>query len=482
MNEPRPWGKRPARRRDGPRVFRVAEVNRAAKQHLEGKFRDFWVEGEISQIKRSRMGHVYFTLSDEREVAQLSIMLFASDAARLRFEPTDGARVRVRGNLTIYERQGRFQMIAKTVLAAGAGDLAAQFERIRKKLAAEGLLAEERKRPLPRLPRTVGVVTSAQSAALRDVVRVAHARCPVRLVVADCQVQGEGAPRSIVAALKAVQKLPELDVIVLGRGGGAQEDLWAFNHEAVCRAVAEARVPVVCGVGHETDVTLAELVADARASTPSNAAERAVPEADVLRAELDGWLRRLQSALSAEVGGRRLRLQRLLQRLGDPRRLFATQRQALGEHEVEIARLTRRRLEAERRGLAELEARLKARDPRVALRRDRQHLAALEQRLRRAGHARVATEQRRLATLEEHLRGLGRPAVARARAQLGELAGRLNALSPLRVLERGYAIAFGPDGAALREAAAVKPGDAIALRLHAGRVEAEVKATHEEDE
>ncbi len=475
----------------------MSEVNRAARERLESTFSDFWVEGEVSQAKPSRLGHVYFTLSDEREVAQLPCVIFANDLQRSKTPLRDGVRVRVRGNLSLYEPRGSFQMQVRVVLAAGEGDLAQRREQVRQRLDADGLFAVERKRALPRLPRTIGVVTSARGAAIEDVIRVAHARSPVRIVIADCQVQGDGAPLSIVQALRSIQRLPELDLVILCRGGGSAEDLWAFDHEQVCRAVAACRVPVVCGVGHESDVSLAELVADVRASTPSNAAERAVPERDVLEAELRGLERRLVAAQSAQLGRARLRLERALRKLGPSARVR--------EARVEVERLARRleeaqraRLRRERQRIAELERRARAHDPRVSLQRDRRRLSALEERLAIAARDRTNDERARLGRLEERLRVAMRAKVAdeharlgtartrlfvatdaplaRSRGRLVALAGRLDALSPLRVLERGYAIAFGPDGRALRHAQQVRVGDAIRARLHEGELVARVES------
>lgn len=459
MTKPiRGWGKRPpgtrsGPNRKGPRVFRVGEVNRAAKDHLESKFTDFWVEGELSEVKRSRNGHVYFTLSDEREKARLSGILFERDLRSVRAELDDGERVRVRGHLTLHTASGRYQIVARTILPAGAGDLAAQFDRIRKRLAAEGLLDPDRKRELPRLPRAVGVVTSAQSAALRDIVRVAHSRAPVRLVVADCQVSGEGSARSIVVALDQIQKLSDVDVVILGRGGGSAEDLWSFNSERVARAVAEARVPVVCGVGHETDVTIAELVADRRASTPSNAAEIAVPEARVLLGELEGLRARLDRAVHKAIDGFRLDVHELERTLTDPRRMIAPLR----------------------RRVRELEERVRARDPRVTLAKDRRELRELEQRLGRAARDMIADARTALKRDADQLHADGSRIAKDRRQQIARLAAQLDALSPLRVLERGYAIAFDDEDRAIKRASEVSAGDAIRIRLHEGTLRARVE-------
>ncbi len=470
------WGRRSRRRADAPRVYRVAEVNRAARECLENEFRAFWVEGEISQVTRSAAGHAFFTLSDEREQARLDVTVFATDLRRVRTQLLRGARVRVLGRLTVWEKAGRFQMQGRQVLAAGAGDLQAQFEAIHKRLAAEGLLRPERKRALPRLPRTVGVVTSVGSAALRDIVRVAQARCPVRIVVSDCRVSGRDAERSIVAALERVQRLPELDLVILGRGGGSAEELWAFNAEDVARAVAACRVPVVCGVGHETDVSIAELVADRRASTPSNAAEIAIPEREALAAELDHHLYRLQRAMVGRFDHERLHLRELEARLPDPRLVLGRFRRAVVEHEGRAVRALRIRLKAHRARLRDLDRRLLATHPQRRLAADRSRLALLEERLRQAATARLKAADVRLRRGADRLRERGRELPVAPRARLAQLAARLRALSPLEVLERGYAIAFGPEGSALRRAASVAPGERIRVRLHDGELVARVEA------
>ena len=504
MARPGGWGRRPrpAERRganggDERRVYRVGEVSRAIKDTLERKFRDFWVEGELSQVNRNRSGHVYFQLSDEREVARLSGVVFQGTLPAVKARLVDGERVRVRASIDFWTVGGKTQLQVKAMLPAGDGDLAARFEAIRKRLAADGLLDEARKRPLPVAPRTVGVVTSSSSAALRDIIRVAHARAPVRLVVADCRTQGDRAPRSIVVALQAIQRLPEVEVVILGRGGGSAEELWAFNDEAVCRAVAACRVPVVCGVGHESDYTLAELVADARASTPSNAAEKAVPDMRALVRELEALERRLQSAFQNTIDRRRIVLGRLRHRLGDPRAALLDAHRRLNTLDRRLSGGMDARLEADRDRLAQLRGRLERQDPRAALKADAERLRSLDRRLRRAidrqladarrEHARrhqglpramarlLAARHRAHATRTERLRGLGRPVVARERARLAELSARLDALSPLRVLARGYGIAFGPEGQALRSSQEVAPGDAIEVRLHEGSLRARVE-------
>ncbi len=440
------------------RVFRVSEVNRAVRLTLEDSWANVLIEGELSDVRRAK-GHVYFTLNDEEDPAQLRGVMFQSDARRTKAALENGARIRFRGTLSLYTARGQFQLIARSAKLAGEGDLAAQFRRLRAKLEAEGLLDPETKRELPELPRVVGVVTSRTGAALRDIMRVARERCPVRLLVADCRVQGDDAPRSIVAALELVQRVDDLDVVIVSRGGGSAEDLWAFNDEAVARAIAGCRVPVVSGVGHEVDVTIADLVADVRAATPSNAAEMVVPERDALVREVRSHERRLSQALDNMLGALRLRLERLLRPLeGVGRRVVDPVRREMLRRQAQLGRAQRADLRARRERLAALHRQLTRLDPRSVLRRDRRELGAWVSRLRDAGRWKTVRE---------------------ARASHAELSARLEALSPLRVLERGYAIAIHEStGRAVRRCEEVKEGDRLRVRVSDG----EFGATVERDE
>jgi len=318
-----------------PRIFTVTELLRAARLMLESRFADARVEGEISGLKGSGNGHVYFCLKDAE--AQLDCVLFSREAGRLKFRLEEGLAVRCRGRLTLYEARGKFQMTVAEVEPTGAGALALAFEQLKSKLAAEGLFDPARKRPLPFLPRRLGVVTSPTGAVIRDIVRVAHRRCPVRILLAPTPVQGDAASIAIASAIRRLQEVPDVDVIIVARGGGSLEDLWAFNEEPVARAIFACRVPVISAVGHETDFTIADFVADVRAPTPSAAAERAVPVAEDLRGELALLCRRGGRALSGEVRTARHALERMGARLGDPRRLIEVRRQRLDE-EVERAR------------------------------------------------------------------------------------------------------------------------------------------------
>jgi exodeoxyribonuclease VII large subunit len=355
----------------------------------------------------------------------------------------------------LFTPRGSYQMIARMALPEGLGELHAQFERTRSKLEKLGLLAPERKRKLPHLPRVLGVVTSLKGAALHDIIRVAQARTPVRIVIAGCIVQGTDAPRSIVRALRRIQQLPELDAVIVGRGGGSAEDLIAFNDERVARAIVECRVPVISAVGHEVDVTIADLVADVRAATPSNAAELAMPDRRALLTELRNAERHLARAAEVWLGRARLRLGRSSQRLRDPRRLLGSTRARLRSSEQHMHACARKRLRATRARLAQLNARLARLDPRLLLARRKQ----------------------RLSQLQAQLWSLGRPLCHLHRHELARLAGQLTALSPLASLARGYAIVLHePSGKALVRASDASPGDALQVRLHEGTLRARVES------
>ena len=437
-----------------PRVFRVAEVNRAVRMQLEDGWRDVWIEGELSDVKRVGAGHVYFTLSDSEEPAQLRGVIFQSDARRAKANLETGEKVRFRGTLSVFEPRGTYQLIARIALPAGVGDLHAQFERLRKKLEAEGLLRPERKRPLPAFPRVIGLVTSLTGAAMHDVLRLAAERFPVRIVVADCRVQGPEAPSSIVAALSAIARLDGLGVVIVARGGGSQEELWAFNDERVARAIAACPVPVVNAVGHEVDVTIADLVADVRAATPSNAAEIVVPDRRAVIERHEGLSRALEQAFEGQLGRERLRLERLLSRLRDPRHLFGPARNELNHLRTMLERGTLLSLRRNRAALADVDAQLNRFHPRAMIAHDRQSLAGPAARL--------------VPAIQGHL--------VRRRAEIQALAGRLDMLSPLAVLSRGYAIGIHEStGKALLRASDARAGDTVHLRLHEGSLKTRVE-------
>jgi exodeoxyribonuclease VII large subunit len=426
------------------RILAVAELVRAARQTMEARFGDVRVEGEVSGCKRSANGHLYFTLKDTE--AQLDCVMYARDAGRLKFRLGDGQLVRCRGKLTIYEGRGRFQLQVSAIEPAGAGALALAFEALKQKLLAEGLFDGERKRPLPFLPRRIGVVTSRQGAVIRDIVRVAHRRFPVPILLSPTPVQGEGAAVAIAAALVALCQVPDVDVIILARGGGSMEDLWAFNDENLARTIAACPLPTISAIGHETDFTIADFVADVRAPTPSAAAELAVPVAAELLAEVQVLAGRLGRGLLGQIGSRRLILERARARLGDPRRLIDDRRQAVDD-------------------LADRASRALAN----ACSRRRKELQTAEGRLLRAHpQRRIADQRTAMGLLEHRLSRIGSQLLAERRRTLETLTSKLDALSPLKVLDRGYSLARGPDGKLLRSHQALSPGDAVTVTLRDG--------------
>jgi exodeoxyribonuclease VII large subunit len=441
-----------------PRVLAVSALVRGARVLLEARFADVRVEGEISGLRRSGNGHLYFVLKDAE--AQVDCVMFSREAGRLKFVPTDGLQVRCRGRLTIFEGRGKFQLSISAIEPAGAGALALAFEALKQKLAAEGLFAPARKRPLPFLPRVVGVVTSPQGAVIRDIVRVAHKRFPVRILLAPAPVQGEGASVQLAAALRQLSAVSEVDVVIVARGGGSLEDLWPFNEEPLARAIAGCRVPVISAVGHETDFTIADFVADVRAPTPTAAASLVVPAAGELRDELQLLSRRLGRGLAAEFRGCHLLLERARTRLGDPRRLIDQRRQALDEA---AARATRALT--------------------GAVARRQTALRALDGRLLRAHpQRRIADQRAALAALERKLAAAITSLLTRRRRTLEGAVGKIETLSPLKVLDRGYSLVRHADGRVVSSAGAVAVGDPVTVLLRDGQVGARVESVKKEDE
>ena len=433
-----------------PRIFVVSELIRAARLTLESRFADVRVEGEISGLKRSGPGHLYFSLKDDE--GSLDCVMFSREAGRLKFRPDEGMAVRCRGRLTIYEGRGKFQMTVTELEPTGAGALALAFEQLKKKLQAEGLFDAARKRPLPFLPRRLGVVSSASGAVLHDIIRVAHRRYPIPILLAPTPVQGDGASIAIASALRRLAEVPDVDVIILARGGGSLEDLWAFNEETVARAIVASRVPIISAVGHETDFTIADFVADVRAPTPSAAAELAVPVAADLRAELTLLCRRAARGAERELRTQHLALERARTRLGDPRRLIDMRRQRIDE-------LSQRALARVRRQLGARQA----------------DLRATEMRLNRAHPRRRIDAQRALLVgLRQSLEATIKRAADRRRRAIETCTHKLEALSPLKVLDRGFSLTQDARGHLVTRADQVRPGDAITVRLRDGALAAEV--------
>lgn len=424
-------------RRDEPDVWTVSQVNRAVRNLLESQLPSLWVSGEVANWKRAGSGHCYFTLKDEN--AQLRCVMWRSDAQRLPIDPDDGMEVRVFGSLTLYEVRGEYQFTVRKLEAAGDEGLwRLAFEKLRARLDAEGLLDPARKRALPRFPRTVGVVTSTTGAALRDILSVLRRRAPwTRVVVRGSKVQGEGAALDIAHALRTLAGSGHADVIIVGRGGGSIEDLWAFNEEPVARAIATCPVPVISAVGHEVDVTISDLVADLRAPTPSAAAEAAVQDGQALQEALDRVVPRLRRALRGGLERRR---------------------RAVHDGVPRLVRGVRAQIEPRRSRVARAHEGLA------------RSLATLLERRRRG------------ADVAPRLGRAMRVVLSARRSTLGALAGRLEALSPLATLQRGYAVPLTREGHVLRGVDDFTPGRSFVLRVVDGRVQCEAGQILNDDE
>ena len=442
----------------GRRVCSVSELTASIRALLEDRWPDVWVEGELSNARVWNTGHLYFTLKDE--ASQIKGVMFRSWVRQLRFRPEDGLRVIVRGRVTVYEPKGEYQLVCEGMEPHGLGALQLAFEQRKRALQAEGLFDPARKRPLPLLPRKIGIVTSLDGAALRDIIKVLRRRyANAHLVVCPSRVQGDGAAEEIARAIAAVTRVAGVDAIIVGRGGGSIEDLWAFNEEVVARAIAASPVPVISAVGHETDTTIADFVADVRAATPSNAAELVVARKDEFVTGLERFAARLRGAVLGKVTSRRMRLQRLLARpglAGYHGRLAMRARHA-AELTHELRRAGREALARRERELGALRLRLESQDL-------RRRLGVLHTRLARAD-----------ATLAHGTRA----AVHRADRRFRSLAGRLENLSPLAVLARGYAVCWTSDRAAIiRAASPALVGQAIRVTLHQGELECDVTRAH----
>lgn len=430
----------PKPRSEGPtepeaRALTVSALNRQVRGVLEGAFGPVSVVGEITNWKRAGSGHRYFTLRDA--TAQVTCVMWRDAAARLPMDPDDGMNVLVRARIGLYESRGSYQLTVSSLDTVGDEGLHQRaFEELRRRLEAEGLLDPARRRPIPRMPTTLGVVTSTSGAALRDILTVVRRRAPwTRVLVMNARVQGEGASDEVARAIRVLGSSGRVDSLIVGRGGGSKEDLWEFNREAVARAIVECPVPVISAVGHETDVTIADLVADLRAPTPSAAAEAAVVDREVIAEWVRDARARARSALRAGVQRRRqaisagpTRLRRAVRVLTGPRR--------------ERVQTTRARL-------------------------DRALRAVVERR-------RVGVQ------VLPRLARTTRSALDRRRAEVAVLAGRLDALSPLATLRRGYSVARSPEGQVLKQLDDFVPGSNFQLRVSDGRVDCRVERIAEQ--
>jgi len=440
--------------RAAPRPLSVGELTRQLKNAVEPKFRDAWVAGEVANLRRQASGHVYFSLRDAEAV--LSAVLWASQARRVRFALEEGLEVVARGFVEIYPPHGKYQLVVQEVEPRGAGAAALLLEQLKERLRAEGLLDVARKRAPPFLPRRVGVATSPTGAALRDFLRVLHARFPgLPVLVAPCRVQGEGAAQTVIAAVRDLVRAG-VDVVVVTRGGGSREDLWEFNDERLARALAACPVPVVSAVGHEVDVTVADLVADVRAATPTHAAQLVAPVRDELRGRIAALRGRLDRAAGAVVVQGRRELRTLRAELADPRHLVSQHRHRLDDwlHRAEAAarapwRRGRARLETLRERLARQEPRAHLRDLR----------------------ARVGAALRGLVAWQA-------AAFRRENLRIERLRGALEPANVTKLLARGFALVLR-EGRALTRSASASPGEPLRIVLAEGWLDARVTGRDE---
>ncbi|CAH1041898.1 exodeoxyribonuclease VII large subunit [Halomonas sp. TD01] len=437
-----------------PQALSVSQLNQRAKQTLEREVGEVWVEGELSNVSRPASGHIYFTLKDDR--AQIRCALFRQRARFVAAPMRDGDQVKLRGRVSLFEPRGDYQLIADAVQAAGLGELLAAFERLKVQLESEGVFANAR--PLPFPPRKILILSSASGAAIRDVLAVLAARWPLAdVTLIPVPVQGAEAAPAMISALGLLNRQarldPDQDVVLITRGGGSLEDLWAFNNEHLARAIFHSRLPVMSAVGHEVDTTLADFAADMRAPTPSAAAERLVPDQQALKHQLSQLENRLRRAMQARLERDSQRLDTLRARLRHPGEQLNRQRQYVSALTQRLQRAMQQSVQQQQTRVTQLSKRLASQDM---------------ARLHRTEQERVSQLQRRLASTIQR-------ALEVRQALLSSAARELNAVSPLAVLGRGYAIAQDEKGHVIRRAEDTEPGQKLSLRLGEGRLSVEVK-------
>jgi len=435
-------------------ILSVSQLNNRARLLLEDVFAQVWVEGEISNLAKPASGHIYFSLKDSK--AQVRCALFRQNAARVREALRDGLAVKVRGKVSLFEGRGDYQLILDSLEPAGDGALRLAFEALKEKLAAEGLFSSERKVALPEHPRRIGIISSPTGAVIRDIISVFRRRAPqVELTLIPTAVQGREATAQIVRALQLADR-QGFDALILARGGGSLEDLWCFNEEAVARAVDACRTPIVSAVGHETDVSISDFVADVRAPTPSAAAELLAPDNSDLLQRVTSLRRRLQMHMRNHLAHARLRLDGMTRRMRHPGERLRQQAQRLDDLDMRLRRALQLQLQQQQQKFARSEARLAAQHPGRQLALLRQRLQSLDERLPRAIQQQL-TQRRQTFSATVH---------------------GLQLVSPLATLGRGYSILLDPRGQAVRSAAQTKPGQKLRARLAEGELLVRVEDNH----
>src|SRR5579862_6833590 len=436
------------------RIWTVRDLIAAVRTQLEREYTDTWVEGEISNFRAAESGHIYFTLKDAG--AQIRVVMFRSSAKLLRFRPADGMQVVLRGRVTIYEDRGELQIMAEYLEPKGAGALLVAFEQLKAKLQAEGLFEADRKKPIPPMPRRIGIITSPQAAALRDILHILHRRHhAASVLIYPAQVQGESAPLEVTAGLRHFNKSHSVDVIIVARGGGSAEDLAAFNHEGLARTVASSQIPVISAVGHETDFTIIDFVADLRAATPSAAAELVIRSRQEIDEQSSTLERRLEKAIRYHLLIARQNLSELARHGAFARMmdLIHRRQQRVDDLVYRLTQSQRSVIENQRRRFEMLAGAVRHYDVRRVLAGMRKDLVAQS------------------AALSSAVRNL----LLERKVRLERMETALRTLSPLAILERGYALVFDASGKLLKDAAQVKTGDEISAQLSKGRVLATVR-------
>ncbi len=436
------------------RIWTVRDLIASLRTHLEREYTDVWLQGEISNLRAHPSGHMYFTLKDEN--AQIRVVMFRSSARLLRFKPDNGMQVIARGRATVYEERGELQISAEYLEPKGAGALQIAFEQLKAKLEAEGLFDRARKKTIPALPRRIGIVTSSQAAALQDILNILQRRHhTANVLIYPVQVQGDQAPNEVSAGIRWFNKARTVEVIIVARGGGSIEDLAAFNHEGLARAVSQSQIPVISAVGHETDFTIIDFVSDLRAPTPSAAAELVIRS----RQEIENASEALRERLARAMRYRLLMARQSLAELAQ-HGAFARIMDSLGRRQQRLDELAYRLETALRRLLEHDRRRWEFAAAAVRYYDVRQRLRAIEEQL-----------ESRTAALAAAFRN----ALLERKSQLERLAGSLQALSPLAILERGYALVFDSSGKLIKDPDAVRAGDDISARVAKGEIRAVVK-------
>jgi len=442
------------------RIWTVRALVSAVRSHIEREYSDCWVEGEISNLRIPDSGHLYFTLKEES--AQIRVVMFRSSAKLLRFRPENGLHVTVRGRITVYEDRGELQISAEFMEPKGAGALQLAFEQLKARLQAEGLFEASRKKPIPPLPQRIGIITSPQGAALRDILNIlARRHRSANVLIYPVQVQGDSAPGEVMAGLRYFHKdfrpSGAVEVIIIARGGGSAEDLAGFNHEGLARAVADSKIPVISAIGHETDFTIIDFVADLRAPTPSAAAELVIRSRQEIEAQAEDLYRRLERGLRYRLLIARQELTERAQHGAFARMMDGIHRrqQKLDEQRFRLEKAERQLLERCHRRCENVSSTVRHYDARRRLAAIRQQLQAQVANLAAATHTRL---------LE-------------SRGTLDRRTASLEALSPVAILNRGYALVFDANGRLVKDAARLNAGDDLSARLARGRVRARVTAT-----